>query len=96
MILSNIIAGQDIHARYGGVVPELASRAHMQNILPVVDQALLSAGISLSEINAIAFTQAPGLIGSLLVGAEFAKSLAFSQNIPVSYTHLTLPTILLV
>ena len=87
MILSNIIAGQDIHARYGGVVPELASRAHMQNILPVVDQALLSAGVSLSEINAIAFTQAPGLIGSLLVGAEFAKSLAFSQNIPLIAVH---------
>ena len=87
MILSNIIAGQDVHARYGGVVPELASRAHMQNILPVVDQALLSAGVSLSEINAIAFTQAPGLIGSLLVGAEFAKSLAFAQNIPLIAVH---------
>ena len=87
MILSNIIAGQDIHARYGGVVPELASRAHMQNILPVVDQALMSAGVSLSELNAIAFTQAPGLIGSLLIGAEFAKSLAFSQNIPLIAVH---------
>src|SRR6201995_1040359 len=86
-ILSNIIASQDIHARYGGVVPELASRAHLQNILPVVDQALLRAAISLSEINAIAFTQSPGLIGSLLVGAQFAKSLAFSLNIPLIAVH---------
>ncbi len=86
-ILSNIVAGQDIHARYGGVVPELASRAHMQNILPVVDQALLQAGVLLAEINAIAYTQAPGLIGSLLVGAQFAKSMAFSQNIPLITVH---------
>src|ERR1700759_4321714 len=86
-ILSNIIASQDIHARYGGVVPELASRAHLQNILPVVDQALLRAEVSLSEINAIAFTQSPGLIGSLLVGAQFAKSLAFSLNIPLIAVH---------
>jgi N6-L-threonylcarbamoyladenine synthase len=87
MILSNIIAGQDIHSRYGGVVPELASRAHLQNIFPVVDQALLMSGIGLPDINAIAFTQAPGLIGSLLVGAQFAKSLAFSQNIPLIAIH---------
>ena len=86
-ILSNIIASQDIHARYGGVVPELASRAHLQNIFPVVDQALVKAGCTLSEINAIAFTQAPGLIGSLLVGAQFAKSLAFSLNIPLIAVH---------
>jgi N6-L-threonylcarbamoyladenine synthase len=86
-ILSNIIATQDIHARYGGVVPELASRAHLQNILPVVDQALLKAGITLAEINAVAFTQAPGLIGSLLVGAQFAKSIAFSLNIPLIAVH---------
>jgi N6-L-threonylcarbamoyladenine synthase len=86
-ILSNIIASQDIHARYGGVVPELASRAHLQNIFPVVDQALLNAGVPLSEINAIAFTQAPGLIGSLLVGAQFAKSLAFSLDIPLIAVH---------
>ena len=86
-ILSNVIAGQDIHARYGGVVPELASRAHVQNILPVVDQALLIAAVKLKEINAIAFTQAPGLIGSLLVGAQFAKSLAFSLNIPLIAVH---------
>lgn len=86
-IFSNIIASQDIHASYGGVVPELASRAHMQNILPVVDQAMLRAGLSLSDINAIAFTQSPGLIGSLLVGAQFAKSLAFSLNIPLIAVH---------
>ena len=86
-ILSNVIAGQEIHSRYGGVVPELASRAHVQNILPVVDQALLTAGVSLSDINAIAFTSAPGLIGSLLVGAQFAKSLAFSLNVPLITVH---------
>jgi N6-L-threonylcarbamoyladenine synthase len=87
VILSNIIAGQDIHSRYGGVVPELASRAHLQNISPVVDQALLISGVGLPDINAIAFTQSPGLIGSLLVGAQFAKSLAFSQNIPLIGVH---------
>jgi N6-L-threonylcarbamoyladenine synthase len=87
VILSNIIAGQEIHSRYGGVVPELASRAHMQNILPVVDQALLIAGTGLSELNAIAFTQSPGLIGSLLVGAQFAKSLAFTLNCPLIAVH---------
>lgn len=86
-IFSNIIASQDIHARYGGVVPELASRAHMQNILPVVDQALIKAGLSLSDIQAIAFTRSPGLIGSLLVGAQFAKSLAFSMGIPLIAVH---------
>jgi N6-L-threonylcarbamoyladenine synthase len=86
-ILSNIITSQDIHARYGGVVPELASRAHLQNILPVVDQALLKAAVPLSDLNAIAFTRSPGLIGSLLVGAQFAKSLAFSLNIPLIAVH---------
>jgi N6-L-threonylcarbamoyladenine synthase len=86
-ILSNVIAGQDIHSRYGGVVPELASRAHTQNILPVVDHALLMADVSLSDIDAIAFTSAPGLIGSLLVGAQFAKSLAFSLNVPLLAVH---------
>lgn len=86
-ILSNIIAGQEVHSRYGGVVPELASRAHLQNILPVVDQALLKAGTSLAELDAIAFTQSPGLIGSLLVGAQFAKSLAFAQKIPLIAVH---------
>ncbi len=86
-ILSNIIAAQEIHSRYGGVVPELASRAHIQNILPVVDQAMEKAEVSLSEVRAIAFTQSPGLIGSLLVGAGFAKSLALSLNIPVIAVH---------
>jgi N6-L-threonylcarbamoyladenine synthase len=86
-ILSNIVATQDIHARYGGVVPELASRAHLQNILPVVDQALLKACVSLADINAIAFTRSPGLIGSLLVGAQFAKSLAASMDIPLIAVH---------
>ena len=82
-----MVAGQEIHSRYGGVVPELASRAHMQNILPVADQALLTAGVDLSELNAIAFTQSPGLIGSLLVGAQFAKSLAFTLNCPLIAVH---------
>jgi N6-L-threonylcarbamoyladenine synthase len=86
-ILSNIIAGQDVHSHYGGVVPELASRAHLQNIVPVVDQSLLSAGVGLSDINAVAFTRAPGLIGSLLVGAQFAKSLAFSRGLPLIAVH---------
>jgi N6-L-threonylcarbamoyladenine synthase len=66
-VLSNVIATQSIHTAYGGVVPELASRAHMQHIVPVVDEAIRNAGISLKEVNAIAFTQAPGLIGALLV-----------------------------
>ncbi|HXB30045.1 MAG TPA: tRNA (adenosine(37)-N6)-threonylcarbamoyltransferase complex transferase subunit TsaD [Puia sp.] len=87
VILSNIIASQQVHSRYGGVVPELASRAHLQNILPVLDQALLKADVSLTDINAVAFTQAPGLIGSLLVGAQVAKSLAFSKNIPLIAVH---------
>src|SRR5471030_393505 len=79
-ILSNHIANQTIHEKYGGVVPELASRAHMQNILPVVDAALKTAGTSLSELDAIAFTQAPGLIGALLVGTQFAKSMALALD----------------
>lgn len=86
-ILSNYIANQTIHEQYGGVVPELASRAHMQNIVPVVHQALSTANCQLSTINAIAFTQAPGLIGSLLVGAQFAKSMALSLNIPLIGVH---------
>jgi N6-L-threonylcarbamoyladenine synthase len=72
-ILSNINATQAIHAEYGGVVPELASRAHIQNIVPVVDTAIKKANISLANVKAIAFTQAPGLLGSLLVGTQFAK-----------------------
>lgn len=86
-MLSNLIASQKVHEQYGGVVPELASRAHMQNIVPVVDMALRKAGIELSELDAIAFTQAPGLIGSLLVGAQFAKSLAMSLHKPLISVH---------
>src|SRR5215217_5405099 len=86
-ILSNFIANQKVHEKYGGVVPELASRAHMQNIVPVVDVALQQAGINLDEINAFAFTQAPGLIGSLLVGSQFAKSMALALNKPLIAVH---------
>ncbi len=86
-ILSNIIANQTVHEQYGGVVPELASRAHMQNIVPVVDTALSSANCQLSTIDAIAFTQSPGLIGSLLVGAQFAKSLALAFDKPLIAVH---------
>ncbi len=86
-ILSNHIANQTVHEKYGGVVPELASRAHMQNILPVVHAAVQEAGIELSSIDAIAFTQAPGLIGSLLVGGQFAKSLSLALNKPLIAVH---------
>jgi len=86
-ILSNIIANQKVHEQYGGVVPELASRAHMQNIVPVVDAALSTANCQLSTIDAIAFTQAPGLIGSLLVGSQFAKSLSLALNKPLIAVH---------
>ena len=86
-ILSNHIASQAVHEKYGGVVPELASRAHMQHIVPVVDLALKEAGIELAAIDAIAFTRAPGLIGSLLVGAQFAKSLAAALNKPLIAVH---------
>src|SRR5215213_4589591 len=86
-ILSNFIADQKIHEKYGGVVPELASRAHMQNIVPVVDSAIQQAAIALQQLDAIAFTQAPGLIGSLLVGAGFAKSLALALNKPLITVH---------
>jgi N6-L-threonylcarbamoyladenine synthase len=86
-IASNLIASQQVHEQYGGVVPELASRAHMQNIVPVVDQAIRQAGIELEAVDAIAFTKAPGLIGSLLVGAQFAKSLALALNKPLIGVH---------
>ena len=82
-ILSNEVASQKIHEAYGGVVPELASRAHQQNIVPVVHQALKIAGIEKSQLNAIAFTRGPGLMGSLLVGTSFAKSLAYGLDIPL-------------
>jgi len=83
MILSNVISSQKVHEKYGGVVPELASRAHLQSIVPVVDQALEIAGIELKDIDAFAFTQSPGLIGALLVGTEFAKSLALAFDKPL-------------
>ncbi|MEL7588974.1 MAG: tRNA (adenosine(37)-N6)-threonylcarbamoyltransferase complex transferase subunit TsaD [Prolixibacteraceae bacterium] len=82
-LLSNIIAGQKVHEAYGGVVPELASRAHQQNIVPVVDQAFRQAGISRNDITAVAFTRGPGLLGSLLVGTSFAKGFALSAGIPI-------------
>ncbi|NRB83890.1 MAG: tRNA (adenosine(37)-N6)-threonylcarbamoyltransferase complex transferase subunit TsaD [Winogradskyella sp.] len=82
-ILSNIVADQKIHTEYGGVVPELASRAHQQNIVPVVHQAIAKAGIQKDDLDAIAFTRGPGLMGSLLVGTSFAKSLAYGLNIPL-------------
>ena len=82
-ILSNVIANQEIHQKYGGVVPELASRAHQQNIVPVVNQALKIANISKEQVDAIAFTRGPGLMGSLLVGTSFAKSLSLALNIPL-------------
>lgn len=86
-MLSNVVASQKIHEQYGGVVPELASRAHIQNIVPVVDSALKNAGVQLADIDAFAFTQAPGLIGSLLVGAQFTKSLAMSLQKPLISVH---------
>ncbi len=82
-ILSNVVATQQLHKEYGGVVPELASRAHQQNIVPVVHQALVKAGIDKSQLSAIAFTRGPGLMGSLLVGTSFAKSLAMGLDIPL-------------
>ena len=88
-VLSNVVANQLIHNQYGGVVPELASRAHQQNIVPVVDAAIKKAGISKSDLSAIAFTQGPGLMGSLLVGGSFSKSLAISLDIPlIAVNHL--------
>jgi len=86
-VLSNQIATQKVHERFGGVVPELASRAHMQNIIPVVDVALADAGVSKEDITAVAFTQSPGLLGSLLVGACFAKGFAQALHIPLIAVH---------
>jgi N6-L-threonylcarbamoyladenine synthase len=82
-ILSNIVATQDVHIKYGGIVPELASRAHQQNIIPVVDQALLKANITKSMLNAVAVTKGPGLLGSLLVGISFSKSFALGLDVPL-------------
>lgn len=86
-VLSNIIATQSVHEKYGGVVPELASRAHQANIVPVVHQAIKEAGIEMKDLCAIAYTQGPGLMGSLHVGASFAKSMAMSLNIPLIPVH---------
>ena len=89
VILSNLIANQSVHEEFGGVVPELASRAHQQNIIPVVDNAIKKAGILVKDIDAIAFTRGPGLLGSLLVGTSFAKGLAIANNIPlIEVNHL--------
>ena len=82
-LLSNIVAGQKVHEQYGGVVPELASRAHQQHIIPVVDTAIKKAGIELKQLSAIAFTKGPGLLGSLLVGTSFAKALSLALNTPL-------------
>ncbi len=89
VILSNVIAGQTVHERYGGVVPELASRAHQQNIIPVVHDALKQAGVSKEEVSAVAFTSGPGLLGSLMVGTSFAKGFSSALNIPlIDVNHL--------
>ena len=89
VICSNVVAGQAVHEEYGGVVPELASRAHQQNIIPVVHQALKKAGISKEELSAVAFTRGPGLLGSLLVGTSFAKGVSTALDIPlIEVNHL--------
>jgi N6-L-threonylcarbamoyladenine synthase len=89
VLLSSVIASQDVHVRFGGVIPELASRAHQQNIVPVVDAALKDAGVSVGELDAIAFTRGPGLLGSLLVGVSFAKGLSLAHGIPlVEVNHM--------
>jgi len=82
-VLNNIVATQSVHEKYGGVVPELASRAHQENLIPVVQEAILSSGISKDQLSAVAFTRGPGLMGSLLVGVSFAKAFAFARNIPL-------------
>ena len=89
-LLSNVVSSQAVHEAYGGVVPELASRAHQQNIVPVVHEALKRAGVTKEELSAVAFTRGPGLMGSLLVGVSFAKGFARSLNIPmIDVNHLT-------
>jgi N6-L-threonylcarbamoyladenine synthase len=88
-VLSNLIANQDIHMSYGGVVPELASRAHQANIVPVTHQAIIKAGIEPEDVNAVAFTRGPGLLGSLLVGTSFAKGFALARGVPlIEVNHL--------
>lgn len=89
VLLSNVIASQQVHVKYGGVIPELASRAHQQNIVPVVDAALRDAGVTTDDLDAIAFTRGPGLLGSLMVGVSFSKALSIAKNIPlVEVNHL--------
>ncbi len=89
VVLSNIVANQSVHKEYGGVVPELASRAHQQNIVPVVHKALKDAGVKAEDIDAVAFTRGPGLMGSLMVGTSFAKGFALANNIPlIDVNHL--------
>ena len=89
VLLSNVIASQAVHVKYGGVIPELASRAHQQNIVPVIDTALKEAGVTADKLDAIAFTRGPGLLGSLMVGVSFAKGLSIARNIPmVEVNHL--------
>ncbi len=87
VVLSNIVASQAVHRQYGGVVPEVASRAHQENIVPVVDLAIRNAGVGKHELSAIAFTKGPGLIGSLIVGASFAKAMALSLGLPLIEVH---------
>ncbi len=88
-VLSNVVANQTVHNEYGGVVPELASRAHQQNIVPVIDTALKRAGIAKEDLSAVAFTQGPGLMGSLLVGSSFAKSLSLALGVPlIAVNHM--------
>lgn len=86
-VLSNLVANQLVHEKFGGVVPELASRAHQKNIVPVVQEALRAAGLQIADLDAIAFTSGPGLMGSLLVGGAFAKSLALAHNLPLLAVH---------
>ena len=89
VMLSNVIANQSVHEEWGGVIPELASRAHQQNIVPVVDKALKDANVTMDQVTAVAFTRGPGLLGSLLVGVSFAKGLAMAKNIPmIEVNHL--------
>ena len=82
-LLSNVIASQEVHRKYGGVIPELASRAHQQNIIPVVDAAIKEAGITFRDIDGIAFTRGPGLLGSLMVGVSFTKGLSLALDVPI-------------
>src|SRR5689334_4898784 len=86
-ILSNVIASQQVHEQYGGVIPELASRQHVQHIIPVVEEALSKASVLKNDLTAVAFTAGPGLIGSLMVGSSFAKAMALALNVPLIAVH---------